>query len=71
MRAIYVDDSRIIVEILKSGVVFDSEKGLFIYSDNTENYIETDIKENMKRTEVEIDKAMNFVSSDLKFTTET
>ena len=71
MRAIYVDDSRNIVEILKSGVVFDSEKGLFIYSDNTENYIETDIKENMKRTEVEIGKAMNFISSDLKFTTET
>ena len=71
MRAIYVDDSRIIVEILKSGVVFDSEKGLFIYSDNMEDYIETDIEENMKRTEVEIDKAMNFISSDLKFTTET
>ena len=34
LRAIYVDDSRIIVEILKPGVVFYSEKGLFIYSDN-------------------------------------
>ena len=75
MRAIYVDDSRMIVEILKKGIVFDTEKGLFIDNgeDDQIDYIDEDIdiEADMKRTEQEFGKAMNYICDDLKFTTET
>ena len=75
MRAIYVDDSRMIIEILKKGVVFDTEKGLFIdhSEDDQVDYIaeDIDIEADMKRTEQEFGKAMNYICDDLKFTTET
>ena len=76
MRAIYVDDGRLIVEILKKGVYFDENLGKFV--ENPENsdpidHIEADLDlaENMERTINEIRKAMNYISKDLRFTTET
>ena len=37
MKAIYVDDSRIVVEILDKGFIFDNQKGQFKYSDDPED----------------------------------
>ena len=71
MRAIYVDDGRLIVEILEKGVYFDENLGKFVK--NPIDHIEADmvLAEDMERTINEIRKAMNYVSKDLVFTTET
>ena len=66
-----MDDSLLIVDILKKGVVFDKEKGIFTESEDPEDYIETDLDDDIRRKEIEILTAMNYINSDLKFTTET
>ena len=79
LRAIYVDDGRIIIEILKPGLTFDVVKGEFVklepekceHEKSQNNECIECIKNNIKRTEVELQKAMNYVMKDLTFTTET
>ena len=72
MNAIYVDDGRIVVDILKPGYRFVVENNKIEYS---EKWYNEDMGEGslsmVKRTEVEIVKAMNSVSPDLVFTSET
>ena len=71
MSALYVDDGRIVIEILKLGVRFDEESKLFKYS---EAWYEEDKrleKSDLQRTELEVRRAMNSVCPDLVFTTET
>ena len=57
-----------IVQIIKQGIVFDEEICLFV---KEKSYIEGDDIDQIKHTEIEMAKAMNFMSNDLKFTTET
>ena len=71
LKAIYVDDGRLIVEILKKGVIFNNTTGKFMMSPDPIDYIEGDIMDDVKRTEIEIGKAMNYINTDLRFTTET
>ena len=79
LRAIYVDDGRLILEILKPGHTFDLETGKFIqldpeictHVDGSSNRCNECIKSDIKRTEIEIAKCMNYVMTDLTFTTET
>ena len=71
LRAIYVDDGRMVVEKLKLGQRFDAEQMMFVFN---ENLVEDDIQSGLteeQRTEREMKKAMNSISEDLAFTTET
>ena len=71
MSALYVDDGRIIIEIIKQGVRFDEIERKFKFS---EKWLKEDIesgKSDLFRTELEVRRAMNAVSPDLVFTTET
>ena len=71
MRAIYVEDSRKIVEFLQKGIFFFSLEGQFVNSDDLDDYIETDIDDNIGRKKKEMGKSMQFVFERLRFTTET
>ena len=71
LKAIYVDDGRMMLDKLALGVRFVKESSKFEFK---ENWLEEDILEEKSRednTQVEVCKAMNSVSEDLKFTTET
>ena len=71
LHAIYVDDGRIIIEKIKPGVRFCEDEKLFRFRDE---WLKEDIESNesaLKRTEREVAKAMNCISPDLVFTTET
>ena len=69
LSKICVDDNRAIVEKLKPGLRFVEEEKKFIFD---EKWVEEDMKiEAGKRTIKEINKAMNSVNVDLKFTIET
>ena len=72
LNAIYVDDGRLIVSKLKSGYRFiDGADPKFMF---TAEWYKEDCDAKIDHTELtikEIGKAMNSVSSDLCFTTET
>ena len=71
MNALYVDDGRLVIELLKCGVRFDEKMKILRFD---EKWFEEDVKEgksDAKRTEIEIRNVMNSVSPDLVFTTET
>ena len=71
LEALYVDDGRVVIQLIKQGVRFDEDSKVFRYS---EKWYEEDIesgKSDHERTELEVRKAMNSVSPDLVFTTET
>ena len=71
MHAIYVDDGRIIIEKLKPGIRFCEKTKMFKFK---QEWLEEDIETErtaLERTEYEVARAMNSISPDLVFTTET
>ena len=71
LSALYVDDGRIVLEIIKKGVRFDEATKLFKYSEKWYLEDKESEKSDLQRTEYEVRRAMNAVSPDLVFTTET
>ena len=71
MNALYVDDGRILIELLRKGVRFDGELKLFRFDEKWLEEDELNGKTDAERTEREVREAMNSVSPDLIFTTET
>ena len=71
LSALYVDDGRIVIEIIKKGVRFDENEKKFKHSEIWEKEDIESGKTDRERTEREIRNAMNAVSPDLLFTTET
>ena len=71
MNALYVEDGRILIELLRKGVRFDEERKLFRFDEKWLVEDELNGKTDAERTECEVRKAMNSVSPDLIFTTET
>ena len=68
LSKIYVDDNRAIVRKIKSGMRFIEKEKRFIYM---AEWIEEDkLEDETKRTIRELNKAMNSVNKDLKFTVE-
>ena len=71
LHAIYVDDGRIIIEKLKPGVRFCDVDKIFKFKNE---WLKEDMESNetdISRTVREVEKAMNCISLDLQFTTET
>lgn len=55
----------------KKWLKFDTETGLFVMSDEPEDYTETDVDEDIKHIEIEIAKAMHYICENLELTSET
>ena len=71
LRAIYVDDGRMMLEKLKLGVRFVKENSRFEFDEKWLVEDELEGKTREDNTQMEVCKAMNSVSEDLKFTIET
>ena len=68
LSKIYVDDNRCIIERIKKGWRFDTERKKFVYRSDWEK--EDDEKDDDTRIANEVLKAMNAINPDLEFTIE-
>ena len=71
LRAIYVDDGRIIVEKLKKGVKYDKVEKKFVFKKEWEEQDTVSGESSESRTVEQMKLAMCDVSEDLQFTMET